>query len=198
MHRTRFRMQVTTAVVSAIALVSIAVIAVPSASVSAAAPAAVAPQLSSHLEVQSAIVTEMEPIDILTVDGRPVRFELVLADAPSCTVSTTDLRFGFFIDSDKNSATGLTDAALNDLGVDAKVEVKCDSTTQTYISSVGTATVTTNMSTNETTVRIDTTVDQLPSVDFHWIAYAFDNAEMGRLPDAGDHGHWAIFEILLP
>jgi len=194
MFRTRSSQQVAAAAAVAVAIILIAVIAAGPPPVSAAA----APQLSSHLEVKSAIVTEMEPIDILTVEGRPVRFELVLADAPSCTVSTTDLRFGFFIDSDKDSATGLTDAALNDLGVDAKVEVVCDSATQTYLSSVGTATVTTNMITKETTVRIDTTVDQLPSVDFHWIAYAFDNAEMGRLPDAGDHGHWAIFEILLP
>ena len=57
---------------------------------------------------------------------------------------------------------------------------------------------TTDPGTGETTVRVDTTVDQLPSVDFLWVAYAFDNAEMGRLPEPGEYGHWATIEILLP
>ncbi len=199
MSNSKFRWSAVRSVLAAIAIViavgaGIALLTLSPAPASAAA----APQLSSHLVIESASITELEPFDNLTVVGRPVRLEIVLGATPACTVSTFDLRFGFFIDSDKSSSTGLTDSALNDLGVDAKIEVLCNSSTQTYQSSVGTVTVATDGGTGKTTVQIDTTVDQLPSVDFHWIAYAFDNAEMGRLPDAGEHGHWATFEITLP
>ena len=151
--------------------------------------------IPSHLSIVSANIYEIEflPNDVA---NRHVVFDIQVESTPSCKSDTGFLVYGFLIDSDKNSQTGNTIQAFNDLGVDAQISIFCDPSTQTFSSPLGPVNIFQD-STNVTHLQIITTVGLLPSVDFNWIAFVEEDSLLIRFPGSGFHNHWAIMEILL-
>ena len=144
------------------------------------------------IAIQSASIGELPPVD-LKVEGRKIEFSITLSKLPECNTQTKLWQFGFLIDADRNSATGLTDAAYADLGVDAGVVVKCNPATGDYVSNVGQVTI--DKAAHNTTIRIKTLAEALPSVHFYYLAFAHDTKTFIRLPAAPHSSAWAINEI---
>jgi len=157
--------------------------------------AAAADQVPAYLDILSANIVELPPIDAASVPARAVRLSLELAGAPSCTPATGYLAYGFLIDADKNAATGLSPAAFQPLGVDAQAVALCDPGTSAFRSLLGDVTLATDPMTGATTLAIETVVAKLPSLDLHWIAYAQEVSRFIRLPAAPGHSAWATHEI---
>ncbi len=147
-----------------------------------------------HLDILSATIEDLPPIESSDVPSRQVALRIKLAAAPLCNAATGALTYGFLIDSDKNPATGDASAAFSDLGVDAQASMRCDPGSAAFTSPLGTVVVTTEQATGVTTLELLTTVAQLPSTDFRWIAFAQETASFSRLPKEPDHGAWAILE----
>lgn len=60
-----------------------------------------------HLSILSATIEELPPIDPTNVASRKVRLRLELSGTPTCTSTSSFLAYGFLIDADKNTATGV-------------------------------------------------------------------------------------------
>jgi hypothetical protein len=163
-------------------------------SVCVSLPAILAAQaIPAYLDVLVANVQELPPIDATNVSNREVLLRIQLAEPPGCRIAAN---YGFLIDADKNPATGTTDAAFLNLGIDARISARCDPRTGSFVSSVGSATVTVNPADGTALLEILTTVSQLPSVDFQWIAFAQENTFFTRVPDdPDDPGAWSTLEI---
>jgi len=128
------------------------------------------------------------------VGSREVILQMELAGEPTCTTATSWLGYCFLIDSDKNGTTGTIHTAYGSLGIDARICVEYDVSTCAFTSTLGTATVTTDPETGVATLEITTTVDQLPSIDFYWIAAAQQDSAFVRLPAVDDYGAWTTLE----
>ena len=159
------------------------------------ASAAAAGQVPAYLDILSANIVELPPIDSASVPARAVLLSLTLAGAPSCTPSTGYLAYGFLIDADKDAGTGLGPGAFQPLGVDAQAVALCDQGTSTFRSLLGDVTLATDPMTGNTTLAIQSVVAKLPSLDLHWIAYAQEGSQFIRLPAAPGHSAWATHEI---
>jgi hypothetical protein len=159
-----------------------------------ALPTVLAPQSEPpHLLILFANIAELPPIDSQDVANRQVVLRIQLAQTPSCTSRTN---YGFLIDADKSAATGATDPAFSNLGIDARISARCDPRTGSFVSSVGPVTITVDAVTGTALLEILTTVSRLPSVDFQWIAFAQEDTLFTRLPeDPNEPGAWATLEI---
>jgi hypothetical protein len=120
---------------------------------------------------------------------------ITLASTPVCTAATGFLVYGFLIDADRDASTGLTGAPFADLGADARVSARCDPATGAFSSGVGPVTVTTDPASGDGILEIVTTVGNLPSISFDWIAFAQEGSRFVRLPEEPRHGTWAILEL---
>jgi hypothetical protein len=152
----------------------------------------------AYLDILSATIEEVpaewpggDPGDVV---NREVRLIIEVDAAPSCTSGSPFLTFGFLVDADRDSTTGTTDPAFGDLGIDARLCADCDPATEAFVSPLGPVTVTTDPGSGATTIEVITTVGQLPSVDFDWIAIAQEQSTLVRLPALPETGHWTTLE----
>jgi|GEM_PF-1931937 len=144
------------------------------------------------LTIHSAAIGELPPVD-LKVKGRKIGFSIELSKLPVCNKRSKLWQFGFLIDADRDSATGLTDTAYSDLGVDAGIVVKCNPDSGNYVSNIGQVTIRKAM--NKITINIETVAEALPSVHFYYLAFAHDTKTFIRLPASPHSSAWAINEI---
>ncbi|MGH2747890.1 MAG: hypothetical protein ACRDKB_08200 [Actinomycetota bacterium] len=150
-------------------------------------------QVPPHLDILSATLAEALPTDPGNAADRAVSFVVEVGGTPPCLNSSTPLSYGFLLDTDHDPTTGVTNAAFSELGVDARIVAECNSSTGNFTSLAGTVDVTTDPATGATTVAITTKVGKLPSLDFDWIAFAFEGTRFLRLPETG-FGAWTTFE----
>jgi hypothetical protein len=163
----------------------------------AAAQPAVSPRARPYLDIVAASVEEVPPIEWGRIAGRQVRLRIQAAGTPTCTSATASLEYGFLVDSDKSAVTGATNDAFADLGVDARVAARCDPRQGTFVSPIGTVTVSAPNAAGVTTIDLLTTAGRLPSVDFLWVAYAAEGGVLTRLPQAPGHNAWNTIERAL-
>jgi len=147
-----------------------------------------------YLDILSARIREVPPIDPADVLTRTVVVELTLAGTPTCTGSSPFTVYGVLVDADLDPNTGITHAAFEPLGLDARLTAECDQSAGEFISEVGPVSVGPPGPGGETLLTITTTVESLPAVEFEWIAIAVENAALTRVPAAPDRAKWAIHE----
>lgn len=147
----------------------------------------------AHLAILSANIIE-QSADPTKVSERQLVLRLEVAAAPRCTSATAFLAYGLLIDADKDAATGLTGPAFEGLGVDARLSAQCDPVAGRLLSPLGPVNVTTDQATGVVRIEIRTTVDQLPSIDFLWVAFAQEGSTFSRLPKEPEVGAWTTFE----
>jgi hypothetical protein len=150
--------------------------------------------VSPQIDVQSATIDQISPIDPRAVPQREVVLSIEVAEAPTCTSQTGYLSYGFLIDSDLDPATGPSADAFAGLGVDARMNATCDPATGAFAVPAGMTVTVTPTSNGGATVEIHTTVGSLPSVEFDWIAFAQKDSTFVRLPAAPEHGTWSTSE----
>jgi hypothetical protein len=155
-----------------------------------AATGAGAQETPGYLDISSAQIIENSRAQRIL--DRKIRFVIEVAGPVDC--AATPANYGFLIDGDKSTATGVTDAAFSELGVDARATVSCDPGTGLPASSIGPVTI--KAVPAGTRITIETTAGMLPSADFNWIAYSQEGTRFFRLQDPGS-SHWALHEILL-
>lgn len=148
-----------------------------------------------YLDIRVASLSEVPPFDAGDIGGRTVLIQIEMQAPPPCDAGTPGLAYGLLIDADRDAATGVPFAPL---GIDARITAECDPASGAFVSALGAVTLTTDPGTGVTLLEILTTVNLLPSVDFHWLAYAQDGTILARLPDAPDFAGWAPLEIALP
>ncbi len=153
---------------------------------------------TGHLDIISAQLVETGKFKWGKVVGRGVDIRIEVAEAPDCSGPVTNLAYGILIDSDKDQTTGFRkpNRLGKYLGVDAEVTALCIPSGGGFFSLFGPVTISTT-SDGTTIIQISTTVDILPSVDFHYVAFATDSGRFVRAPNKKKLGAWAIFEIRL-
>lgn len=156
-----------------------------------------------YLDIRSAGVADQPPGDPQNVSGRPVFISITVGAAPGCAATPpgNTLDYGLLIDADRSTNTqapGLPHPSFNDLGVDTRISATCNTGTDLFEGSIpgSTVTVTTNVD-GTATIKISTTVGQLPSIDFNWVAYAQEQTAFVRLPSKPGHGSWRVHELAL-
>jgi hypothetical protein len=164
----------------------------------AAAAGSVLAQAPPWLDILKAEVREVPPSHPIDVGSRTVAIDLTLAGSPVCTGSSPFVAYGILIDADLDPDTGLTDPAFDPLGLDARVSAECDQASGLFVSEAGTVSVSPPGPGGEVLFTITTDVASLPSVEFHWIAFAMEDASFTRLPASPDPGGWGIQERMIP
>ena len=127
---------------------------------------------------------------------RRVRFGIALAGTAACDQTTGPVEYGLLIDADRNKATGRFDAALDPLGIDARIVMRCDPRTGRFTSPIGNVRV--RAVAGVSRIEIETTVGRLPSVDFFWAPYAAVDGRIWLLTNRPRHSRWAILERSIP
>lgn len=150
------------------------------------------------LDILMAGVREVPPFDPADVGSRMVSIELTLAGAPSCTGASPFIGYGILIDADLDPNTGLTASPFDPLGVEARVSAECDQASGLFLSEIGTVVVGPPGPGGEVLLTITTDVASLPSVEFHWVAFAIEGATFTRLPAIPEFGGWSIQERAIP
>jgi hypothetical protein len=120
------------------------------------------------------------------IGPRAVRLSFEFERPPACAPGFS---FGLLIDADRDPATGVTDVAEG-IGADAQIVVDCVG--DELHSSIGELTI------DGATVHVDTTVAELPSVDFRFVGFALDGEQLQRIPAEPDSAAWAIVERRMP
>lgn len=151
-----------------------------------------------HLDILAAAIVEVPPIDPRRAGSRVIHLSITLAGPLPCAGRTGTLAYGFLVDADENPATGATNPTFADLGVDARLSVRCDPRSGRFLSPLGPVSRFFNRATGATKLRIPTTLANLPSVRFRWIAYAQDGATLTRLPAAPGSGAFLTADLVLP
>lgn len=149
-------------------------------------------QVAPHLDILSCGIEELPPIDRENVPGRVVVLRLEINGTPVCGPTTGHLAYGFLIDADSNLGTGHPLPPFDPLGVEARITAICDPASGTFTSRVGVVSVIPGP--GSTTIEIRTTVQNLPSLVFRWVAFAQEDMILSRLPQAPDYGHWLVHE----
>ena len=147
-------------------------------------------QPPAHLDILSATIEELPPINFGNAANRQVVLRIELSGIPNCTSSSPI--YGFLIDADKSNTTG---TIISGLGIDARVSAECEPTTGIFVSPIGSVMVSTDA--NKSTIEITTLVKSLPSLDFQWIAFAYEEMLFIQLPDEPNYGAWAVHEKAL-
>ncbi len=164
----------------------------------ALAPAAASAQsVPPHLDILSATVREVPPLNPASVGPRVVIVAVTVAGAPPCSPSSPFGSYGVFVDADLDPATGLADPIFAPLGVDARLTAACDPASGLFTSPAGPVTLTAGPG-GSTVVSIRSTASKVPSIDFRWIAFARDDDDLTRLPASPEAGRWAIIERMIP
>lgn len=149
-------------------------------------------QVPPHLDILSATIEELPPIDPANVPGRGVVLRLEVSGTPVCGPGTGYLAYGIVIDTDSDPATGVSLPAFEGLGVEARVTATCDPVAGAFFSSVGSVSVLPGPGT--TLIEIRSTVSLLPALGFRWIASAQEGSTFSRLPQAPDYSFWTTHE----
>jgi len=114
--------------------------------------------------------------------------ELTVSTKPDCTRGD-DLEYGFFVDVDPFASprTGVTGGALEGLGADLRIPVRCEG--GRLVSPAGDVSLA--LSAGESgawTIAVSVPSASLPEL-FDWIAYARVAGEVSRVPSGSDVGH---------
>lgn len=152
--------------------------------------------LPPYIDIVSANIVEEPPVELGNPVGRTVVLQIGLAGPPSCG-STSSPTYGFLVDSDDSNLTGLSGIPFEPLGVDARLSASCDPATGLFSSPLGVVTTGTNQTTGSFFVDINSTEGKLPSLDFHWIAFAQDGTLFSRLPAEGNYSSFETIEEAL-
>ena len=129
------------------------------------------------------------------IGRREVRFVLRLALAPACAAGSGG-EYGFLIDADKNPRTGVAVPGLEQLGIDARVVMRCEERSRRFVSPIGR--VTAVREARSPGLDLVTTVAQLPSVEFYWAPYAAIGNELTLMGGPRRYSTWAIPERSIP
>jgi hypothetical protein len=161
-------------------------------------PTGAAAQVPGYLDILSATLEELPPIDPRDAAGRMVRLRIETSAPPICNSGTTFLAYGLLVDSDQDATTGLTGLAYADLGVDASLDVHCEASTSEFVSSAGgTVSVITDTAKGVTVIESVMPITGLPSLQFSWVGFAQENTILVRIPNGPGHGAWATSELWL-
>jgi len=144
-------------------------------------------------------IVESEFSTISATDGvvgdREVRLSITVLGPPPCDAANAGVAYGMLVDSDANADTGLP---IDSLGIDARLSVECDGAPGTFSSTIGAVAIATEEATGLTTIELSTTIEQLPSVDFLWVAYATDGALLVNAPEGEAAPRWSTIERAIP
>lgn len=148
----------------------------------------------AHLQILAASVESRRGSGDVDRAARPVTIRLVMAAEPPCA-GDPGFELGVLVDADADLGTGETGEAFEGLGVDAKLAIRCVGGRLT--SDVGAVTVAPADAVGKSVeLRVATTVADLPSLRFRWVAYAHDGADgMVRLPEAPHASAWELDEL---
>ena len=159
--------------------------------------------IPAHLEILSAGVAEILPIETEFPAARRARIDLELRGAPTCNAGTGQLAYGLFIDADRNPDTGLQHPAT-DIGIDARSHAVCDPQLGRFTSPLGEVSVSVDPQSGTATLSIDTRLVELPSPSFDWVAFVLEDGDLYTLPERVErrsfravlgHGTFSTLEI---
>ena len=149
-----------------------------------------------YLTILSANIAEESFAEEKPMLERLATLTITVAGRPVCGRDGAALSYAFLVDADRSKATGAVTRAFGELGIDAKLEIRCDATTGRLSSTLGEVAVQpAGGSPQAHTIQLTTRVGRLPSVNFYWVAMAREGRRFDRLPAAGRSGAWRIAEL---
>lgn len=151
---------------------------------------------SPYLTILSANIAEESFAEERPMLERVATLTITVAGRPECGPDGAALSYAFLVDADRSRGTGAATRAFSELGVDAKLEIRCDPASGRLSSAVGEVVVRpADGSPQAHTIQLTTRVARLPSLNFYWIAMAREGRRFDRLPAAGRSGAWRIAEL---
>jgi hypothetical protein len=151
---------------------------------------------SPYLTILSASIAEESFAEEKPILERAATLTITVAGRPECGRDGAPLSYAFLVDADRSRRTGVATRAFPELGIDARLEVRCDPSTGRLVSTLGEVAVQpADGPAHAHTIRLTTRVGRLPSVSFHWIAMAREGRRFDRLPEDGRSGAWRIAEL---
>jgi hypothetical protein len=149
-----------------------------------------------HLTILAANIAEESFAEAKPMLERVATLTITVAGRPACGRDGAPISYAFLVDADRSRRTGAATQAFRELGIDARLEIRCDPAGGRLVSPLGEVVVQpTEGSAQAHTIQLTTRVGRLPSVHFHWIAVAREGRRFDRLPAAGRAGAWRIAEL---
>ena len=152
--------------------------------------------IAGSADLLSASIEQHPPFHADRVGDRGVTIRFVVAARPTCEVSA-GLRPSYLILADsfpwRNDHVDVP--GFPELKFQSAITIRCEGAEPTLRSNVrGTIAVETAASAGAYAINLRTTVNQLPSLEFRWVAVATAGDSYTRAPSSGKYVRWVIHE----
>ena len=178
-------------------LIGTCILLIPVASSRAEPAPNVQTTVPAYLRILRAEIIERGPFNHARMAERGVAFRVVTAGAAECSAARAGVTYTFLIDAWPWITTERRLDLAPELRAQAKVEISCDAANRTWRSSVPGRVTAARTAAGENTLELATTLVELPSVDFRWIALASEGDVFVRAPGPGRTAWWRIQERIL-
>jgi hypothetical protein len=151
----------------------------------------------AYLQMLEARITEGPPFERAAMAKRRVTFRIVTAGRPPCSPDRAGIEYVFLLDAAPWHRKGVIVQVAPELRVHAKVAMRCDPMSGRFIASVAPGEVTISPAPDiagGTAIEAATTLQELPSVQFRWVALGTEGSDYVRAPEPGRSGIWRIHE----
>ena len=151
----------------------------------------------AYLRLLRAEIVERGPFSQARMAERGVVFRIITAGAAECSAARAGVTYTFLIDAWPWITADRRLDLAPELRAQAKVEFSCDAANRAWRSSVPGRVTVTRTAAGENALELATTLAELPSVDFRWIALASEGDVFVRAPGPGRTARWRIQERIL-
>lgn len=157
------------------------------------------PAASQSIEpalVLDRVAIEQHPPFLSTaVAARPITIRFLVAGQPSCA-SQLHPTYALLIDAFPWRTTHVSVPAFPELRFQSAIVIRCDAAGRLSTNVAGSVIVEPQPA-GGASITLRTTLDQLPAVEFRWVAVASNGTDYTRAPAAGKYARWAIYERTL-
>ena len=153
--------------------------------------------LEPALILDHAEVEQHPPFLSTGITARPITIRFVVAGEPSCASERRPM-YALLTDAFPWRRTHVSLPEFPELRFQKAIAIRCDATGRLAANIDGSVVVERLLQpAGGVAIVLRTTLDQLPAVEFRWIAVASNGTDYTRAPAAGRHARWAIYERTL-
>ena len=155
------------------------------------------PAIEPALILDRAEVEQHPPFLSTGITARPITIRFVVAGEPSCA-SERRPTYALLTDAFPWRRTHVSLPEFPELRFQRAIAIRCDATGRLAANVAGLVVVERlPQPAGGVAIVLRTTLDQLPAVEFRWIAVASNGTDYTRAPKAGKYARWTIYERTL-
>ena len=156
------------------------------------------PTIDPALSIDRVEIEQHPPFRSAGVASRPITIRFHIGAEPSCAATRPKPTYALLTDAFPWRRAHVSVPGFPELRFQSAIVIRCDTEGRLAANIAGSVAIErAPQPAGGAAVTLRTTLDQLPAVEFRWVAVASNGAEYTRAPAAGKYARWAIHERTL-